>query len=85
MSQTKVVHRYRYDPLDRLIETAGIQRFYNKTRMATEIQGAVQHSVFQSGDVLLAHTRREGAQVNCTLLATDFQRALFIGQWVSGV
>ncbi len=79
MSQPTLVHRYRYDPLDRLIETAGIQRFYNKTRMATEIQGAVQHSVFQSGDVLLAQTRREGAQVNCTLLATDFQRSVLHG------
>ena len=79
MPQPKVVHRYHYDPLDRLIETAGIQRFYNKTRMATEIQGAVQHSVFQSGDVLLAQTRRECAQVNCTLLATDFQRSVLHG------
>ena len=79
MSQPKVAHRYRYDPLNRLIETAGIQRFYNTTRMATEIQGAVQHSVFQSGDVLLAQTRREGAQMDCTLLATDFQRSVLHG------
>ena len=79
MSQPKVVHRYRYDPLDRLIESAGIQRFYNTARMATEIQGTVQHSVFQSGDVLLAQTRREGAQMDCTLLATDFQRSVLHG------
>ena len=79
MSQPKVAHRYRYDPLDRLIETAGIQRFYNTTRMATEIQGTVQHSVFQSGGVLLAQTRREGTKADCTLLATDFQRSVLHG------
>ena len=79
MSQPKVVHRYRYDPLNRLIETAGIQRFYNTTRMATEIQGAVQHSVFQSGGVLLAQTRREGTKADCTLLATGFQRSVLHG------
>lgn len=63
---------YAYDPLDRLIQTAGIRRFYNRSRMATEIQGAVQRSVFQVGDQLLA----EGGAGGSNLLATDLQRSV---------
>ncbi|KQB51959.1 hypothetical protein AQS70_16210 [Pseudomonas endophytica] len=67
---------YRYDPLGRLISVAGSQRFYNKARLATEIQGAVQHSVFQQGDQLLAERRLEAATGHSTLLATDLQRSV---------
>lgn len=63
---------YVYDPLDRLIQTAGIQRFYNTSRMTTEIQGTVQRSVFQVGDHLLA----EGGVGVSNLLATDLQRSV---------
>lgn len=69
MSLPADLARYRYDPLDRLIEVAGNQRFYTQTRLATEIQGAVHRSVFQSGDQLLA----ERGVSDCTLLATDQQ------------
>ncbi|MGX1171706.1 RHS repeat-associated core domain-containing protein [Pseudomonas sp. R151218B TE3479] len=73
--------RYHYDPLDRLIDCApsaeaGIQRFYCNSRLATEIQGAVQHSVFQHDDQLLAQLRREDLKANATLLATDHQRSV---------
>ncbi|WLH00803.1 RHS repeat-associated core domain-containing protein [Pseudomonas beijingensis] len=76
-----VLCRYRYDPLDRLVDCApsaeaGIQRFYCKSRLATEIQGAVQRSVFQHDDQLLAQLRRENAKVDTTLLATDQQRSV---------
>lgn len=63
---------YTYDPLDRLIQTAGIRRFYNSSRMTTEIQGAVQRSVFQVGDHVLA----EGGAGGSNLLATDLQRSV---------
>ena len=63
---------YAYDPLNRLIQTAGIQRFYNSSRMTTEIQGVVQRSVFQVGDHLLA----EGGAGVSNLLATDLQRSV---------
>ena len=74
-----VLCRYHYDPLDRLVDCvpsaeAGIQRFYCKSRLASEIQGAVQRSVFQRDDHLLAKLRREGVNANTTLLATDQQR-----------
>jgi RHS repeat-associated protein len=76
-----VLCRYHYDPLDRLVDCAesadaGIQRFYCKNRLATEIQGAVQRSVFQHDDQLLAQLRREDAKVGTTLLATDQQRSV---------
>ncbi|EJK99242.1 Rhs family protein [Pseudomonas fluorescens Q2-87] len=76
-----VLCRYRYDPLDRLTDCAPgaearTQRFYCKSRLATEIQGAVQHSVFQHDDQLLAQLRREDARVEPTLLATDQQRSV---------
>ncbi|SFB33074.1 RHS repeat-associated core domain-containing protein [Pseudomonas sp. NFIX10] len=76
-----VLCRYRYDPLDRLIDCApsaeaGIQRFYCKSRLATEIQGAVQRSVFQHDDQLLAQIRREDLKADITLLATDHQRSV---------
>ncbi|WP_256578286.1 RHS repeat-associated core domain-containing protein [Pseudomonas sp. A25(2017)] len=76
-----VLCRYRYDPLDRLVDCApsaeaGIQRFYCKSRLATEIQGAVQRSVFQHDDQLLAQRRREDAKVKTALLATDQQRSV---------
>ena len=76
-----VLCRYHYDPLDRLVDCvpsaeAGIQRFYCKSRLATEIQGAVQRSVFQHDDQLLAKLRREDAEVGITLLATDQQRSV---------
>jgi RHS repeat-associated protein len=73
--------RYRYDPLDRLVDCAtsaeaGIQRFYCKSRLATEIQGAVQRSVFQHDDQLLAQLRREDVKIDTALLATDQQRSV---------
>lgn len=76
-----VLCRYRYDPLDRLTDCAPAadartQRFYCKSRLATEIQGAVQHSVFQHDDQLLAQLRREDARVDTTLLVTDQQRSV---------
>ena len=63
---------YRYDPLDRLTDVAGHQRFYNQARLATEIQGTVPRSVFQVGDHLLA----EGGVDGSNLLATDLQRSV---------
>ncbi|MFJ2332403.1 RHS repeat-associated core domain-containing protein [Pseudomonas helleri] len=63
---------YTYDPLDRLIQTAGIRRFYNSSRMVTEIEGTAQRSVFQVGDHVLA----EGGACGSNLLATDLQRSV---------
>ncbi|BBP61977.1 RHS repeat-associated core domain-containing protein [Pseudomonas sp. St316] len=80
-SHETVSCRYHYDPLDRLVDCApfdevSIQRFYCKSRLATEIQGAVQHSVFQHDNQLLAQLRREDVRGDATLLATDQQRSV---------
>ncbi|MGN8344953.1 RHS repeat-associated core domain-containing protein [Pseudomonas sp. SMV71] len=80
-SRKTLLCRYRYDPLDRLTDCAptaeaGTQRFYCKSRLATEIQGAVQRSVIQHDDQLLAQLRREHLKVDATLLATDQQRSV---------
>lgn len=73
--------RYGYDPLDRL--TSHIQsdnperhRFYCKNRLATEIQGAIGHSIVHHGDLLLAQQQRLSGRLDTTLLATDLQRSV---------
>jgi len=71
-----VLCRYHYDALDRLIGTtserdAEFQRFYCKSRLATEIRGATQRSVFQQGEQLLGEQNRQGDIVESSLLATD--------------
>jgi RHS repeat-associated protein len=72
---------YRYDPLDRLISHSQLhmqmrQRFYCKSRLATEIQGAIGHSIFQHDNLLLAQQQRQDAALDTTLLATDLQRSV---------
>ena len=76
-----ILCRYRYDPLDRLADCepsaqADIQRFYCKSRLATEVQGAVQTSVFQHEDQLLAQRQAQSGRFDTTLLATDQQRSV---------
>ncbi|WP_095081370.1 RHS repeat-associated core domain-containing protein [Pseudomonas sp. Irchel s3h17] len=75
--------RYHYDPLDRqagctltLLQPATLQHFYCKSRLATEVQGAVGTSLFQHDDQLLAQQRHQNDQVDTTLLATDQQRSV---------
>lgn len=72
--------QYHYDPLDQLTghtqsESLELQRFYCKTRMATEIQGTTRRSIFQHGDLLLAQ-QCQGEARDATLLATDQQRSV---------
>ena len=73
--------RYHYDPLDRLVDcTRSAQtitrRFYLKDRLATEIQGAVQRSIMQHDDRLLAQQQRQSGVADTRLLATDQQRSV---------
>jgi RHS repeat-associated protein len=73
--------RYRYDPLDRLVDCtpsaqATTRRFYLKDRLATEIQDAVQRSIMQHEDQLLAQQQRQSGAVEARLLATDQQRSV---------
>lgn len=73
--------RYRYDALDRQVECtpfqqAAIQSFYCQKRLSSEIQSAVQRSIVQHDDQLLAQQQCEGGKVVATLLATDQQRSV---------
>ena len=79
--QQRLLCHYRYDPLDRLIDqtradTPARQRFYCKSRLATEIQGALCYSIVQQGDQLLGQQQRQGDMLDTTLLATDQQRSV---------
>ncbi|WP_084615156.1 RHS repeat-associated core domain-containing protein [Pseudomonas batumici] len=76
-----ILCRYRYDPLDRLVDCAplsqaNLQRFYCKSRLANEIQGANRSTVFQYDDHLLAQHQQDASARESRLLATDAQRSV---------
>jgi len=80
-AQETLLCRYHYDPLDRLIDClpinqASLQRFYCKSRLASEIQGAIRTSVFQFNDHLLAQHQQDASTSDSQLLATDAQRSV---------
>lgn len=65
LQQRTLLCHYRYDPFDRLInqtqpDTPAHQRFYCKSRLVTEMQGAMQYSIIQHGDQLLASAHSVG-------------------------
>ncbi|MEQ4224354.1 MULTISPECIES: RHS repeat-associated core domain-containing protein [Pseudomonas syringae group] len=76
-----VLSRYRYDALDRLTASTSagrpdVQCFYQKSHLATEIQGSVTRIVVQHDDLLLAQAQVENADTIVNLLATDQQRSV---------
>jgi RHS repeat-associated protein len=76
-----ILCQYRYDALDRLVTCAptalaAVQRFYQKTRLATEIQGQMQRTIFQHDDGLLAQQQSGEGLLTTTLLLTDQQRSV---------
>ncbi|WP_095051768.1 RHS repeat-associated core domain-containing protein [Pseudomonas sp. Irchel s3b2] len=76
-----VLCNYHYDPLDRLTSdsspsTPVRHRFYCKSHLATEIQGAIAHSIVQHDAQLLAQQQRKATALDTTLLATDLQRSV---------
>lgn len=83
-STSTVLCRYRYDPLDRLASAQpaaqdSAQRFYRKNRLATQIQGAIQYTLFGHDDRLLAQQQRSGKSTETRLLATDLQGSVLHG------
>ncbi len=79
-SQT-LLCRYHYDPMDRLAGTIAVDqpdalRFYQKSRLATVIQGAIARSIVQHEEQLLAQQQATGSTIETTLLATDQQRSV---------
>ena len=80
MSKTRKVlaSTYRYDPLNRLTATNSVQRFYNNTRIATEIEGERKTRFFETDSQPLA-LQQHGSGVGTTLLATDQQSSVLSG------
>ncbi|RMU72360.1 Rhs protein [Pseudomonas syringae pv. apii] len=76
---------YGYDGLDRLADCApagqGSTRFfYQKTHLATQIQGQVQHTLMRTDEHLLACLSAENNQRDGVLLATDQQQSVIVAQ-----
>ena len=77
--------QYRYDPLNRLIcrtrfREPECQRFYCKSRLTTEVQGAMNYSVIQHGYLLLGQQQSQDETLEIALLATDLQRTVLLKQ-----
>jgi RHS repeat-associated protein len=53
-----------------------VQRFYCKSRLATEIEGAINRSIVQRDEQLLALAETKGNIRQATLVATDRQRSV---------
>jgi RHS repeat-associated protein len=80
-SREPLLCEYRYDPLDRLVShkqqnTPIQQRFYSESLLATEIQGAVQRSVMQYGNLLLGEKLNQEDGFAISILATDQRRSV---------
>ena len=73
-----VASTYLYDPLDRLATSNSIQRFYNDTRIATEIEGERKSRFFETDSQPLA-LQQHGSLPGTTLLATDQQTSVLNG------
>ncbi|MCF5649065.1 RHS repeat-associated core domain-containing protein [Pseudomonas syringae] len=76
---------YRYDPLDRLADCApagqgSTRLFYQKTHLATQIQGLIQHTLMRTDEHLLACLSAENNQRDGTLLVTDQQQSVTAAQ-----
>ncbi|POP63862.1 RHS repeat-associated core domain-containing protein [Pseudomonas syringae] len=76
---------YRYDGLDRLADCSpagqGSTRFfYQKTHLATQIQGQIQHTLMRTDEHLLACLSAENNQRDGVLLATDQQQSVIVAQ-----
>ncbi|MFJ2332429.1 RHS repeat-associated core domain-containing protein [Pseudomonas helleri] len=73
-----VASTYLYDPLDRLATSNSIQRFYNDTRIATEVEGDRKSRFFETDSQPLA-LQQHGSLPGTTLLATDQQTSVLNG------
>ncbi|PBQ08143.1 RHS repeat-associated core domain-containing protein, partial [Pseudomonas syringae] len=76
---------YRYDPLDRLADCApagqgSTRLFYQKTHLAMQIQGQVQHTLMRTDEHLLACLSAENNQRDGALLVTDQQQSVTAAQ-----
>ncbi|MCW8278755.1 RHS repeat-associated core domain-containing protein [Pseudomonas sp. PCH199] len=83
VSSLKILCRYQYDPLDQLTSLGLLQRFYQKGRLATELDQQIQRTVFRHQAQPLALQRSEAGVRETSLLMTDQANSLL--RTVSGV
>lgn len=67
---------YRYDPLDRLLGTRDVLRFYNAKYIATEVEGDVARCFFTHKTQPLAQLQQQAGVTETRLLATDRQHSV---------
>lgn len=72
----KILCRYQYDPLDRLmgvgvLERTGTQRFYQQDHLTTELGEQAQRTIFRHQTRPLAQQQNTDGVTATTLLATD--------------
>lgn len=77
MGGLNMLTQYSYDPLDRLVgygpeADPPAQRFYCKSRLATEIEGAITHCFIRGDNQWVAQQRHIDNAVHTALLMTDF-------------
>ena len=82
MGGLNMLTQYSYDPLDRLVgygpeADPPAQRFYCKSRLATEVEGVITHCFIQGDNQLLAQQRHINNAVHTALLMTDFSGSVF--------
>ncbi|WP_081028615.1 RHS repeat-associated core domain-containing protein [Pseudomonas syringae group genomosp. 3] len=80
-----VLCTYHYDATDRLADCSPAEQdstrlFYQKSRLATQTQGQIQHTLLRTDEYLLARLSVENNQSNCALLATDQQQSVIAAQ-----
>lgn len=80
-SSMKILCRYQYDPLDRLVglgplESLGTERFYQKSYLANEIEDQVQRTIIRNEAQPLAQRQSMADVTETTLLATDQQHSV---------
>lgn len=69
---------YRYDALDRMANLSlsannVVRHFYQKSRLATRIEGSIRYMGLHTNEHMLAQYRLENGASECALLATDQQ------------
>lgn len=71
-----ILDDYRYDPLDRLVGTRDVLRFYNAKYIATEVEGDVTRCFFTHETQPLAQLQQQAGVTETRLLATDRQHSV---------
>lgn len=82
MGGLNMLTQYSYDPLDRLVgygpeADPPAQRFYCKSRLATEVEGAITHCFIRGDNQWVAQQRHIDNAVHTALLMTDFSGSVF--------